>query len=326
MPPVQPVQDEAGSNQSVTRPFEDADMKETRLLLGMSAMEPLQVANFQAYTHPLIIALWVALSSAFVQVAGFWPKPEYGWYGYLAPIPAIAAMGYPILFVIDWIQRWNFEKALRRLLLSEDILDIKSYYDKPSLFRVLIWNGRPIGYVALDAAYPDEILTNLVDEEEKLGSTSSTDPKPTPAREKAAEILKERNAQRKKRKNNDPATHAVIRHLYVDSVYHRSGIQHELIRRAVNEVFGHTSPKQQKGSTVQEVFVRISSLEKEKAKVLHEAGFVPTKDRKVDVGSEPVSTRAPLWGLGLTLTGRALVGEKIEWWVLTRERWNKIAS
>ena len=206
--------------------------------------------------------------------------------------------------------------------MSEDILDIKSYYNDspPSRFWVLIWNSRPIGYIAVDVTHPDEPLANLVTEEEKLGSTSSSDPKSNPAREKAAEILSKRKVERTKaRRKGTSATHAVIRHFHVDRMYHDSGIQYDLIRTAISNAF--SAPNRPR---IDEVFVRVSSLENDKIKFWREVGFVPTRDRKVDVGSEPVTTPAPLWGMGLTLRGRALAGEEVGWWVLTRERWQKV--
>jgi len=322
---VNPPTAETSVGKPVIRPFREDDMKEMKLLLGMSAMEPLQTANYRAYTHPLILSIWIGLSSIFIRIIGWWHTQQFGWLGW---IPSSAAMGYPILFAIDCIQRFHFVEAFKRRLLSEDILDIESYYNDspPSQFWVLEWNNRPIGYIGVDATYPDETLTNIVNEEEKLGPIPSSDPKSNPAqKKKAAEILNNRRTERiKAREKPRSPTHAVIRHFHVDRMYHNSGIQYDLIQTAIGNAFTNSIPKTEKSGGIQEVFVRISSLEDDKLKFWREVGFVPTRDRKVDVGSEPVSTPAPLWGKGVTFKGRALAGETVEWWVLTKERWQKV--
>ena len=49
-----------------------------------------------------MIAVWIALSSVFVQYMGWWPKPDTGYFGYLKPVPAFASMAVPLMFLADW--------------------------------------------------------------------------------------------------------------------------------------------------------------------------------------------------------------------------------
>ena len=58
-----------------------------------------------AYMNPYVISAWLALSSIFVQVMGWWPRDNISmvpFFGYLRPLPAFAAIGVPILFLVDW--------------------------------------------------------------------------------------------------------------------------------------------------------------------------------------------------------------------------------
>jgi hypothetical protein len=57
--------------------------------------------------NPLPLAVWIGLSSIFVEVMNWWPKTHYGLLGYLSPLPAFAAMAFPILALIDWCVDWD---------------------------------------------------------------------------------------------------------------------------------------------------------------------------------------------------------------------------
>ena len=52
--------------------------------------------NSLAYRHPIIIAVWVALSSIFVQYI------KVGWSDTLKVVPLFAAMAVPVMFLVDW--------------------------------------------------------------------------------------------------------------------------------------------------------------------------------------------------------------------------------
>ena len=55
-----------------------------------------------ATTSPWLLAIWIALSSVFIQYCDWWPKQEHGYLGYLSPLPAFAAIAVPIMFFVDW--------------------------------------------------------------------------------------------------------------------------------------------------------------------------------------------------------------------------------
>ena len=52
--------------------------------------------------HPIILAIWVALSAVMVQYLKWWPKPQTGWFEYFKVVPAFAAMAVPVMFFVDW--------------------------------------------------------------------------------------------------------------------------------------------------------------------------------------------------------------------------------
>lgn len=103
------------------RAFEASDDKQVRFVIGKANLESLAIANRRgvsaislnhqflsfdccnlASVHPLTISLWVALSCIFVQFMQWWPDSEYGFWGYLSPLPAFGSMAIPIMFLIDW--------------------------------------------------------------------------------------------------------------------------------------------------------------------------------------------------------------------------------
>lgn len=55
--------------------------------------------------HPLTIAVWIVLSSIFVQYMDWLPRNDIGvipYLGYFTPLPAFGAIGVPVLFLVDW--------------------------------------------------------------------------------------------------------------------------------------------------------------------------------------------------------------------------------
>jgi len=56
----------------------------------------------KAYFHPITLSIWVALAAAFVRLMNWWPTDEYGFFGYLKPLPAFASTAVPILYFVDW--------------------------------------------------------------------------------------------------------------------------------------------------------------------------------------------------------------------------------
>ncbi|KAF8687596.1 hypothetical protein RHS03_09964, partial [Rhizoctonia solani] len=137
----------------VIRPFHPKDSKEVHMLVGMSAMEQLAIANRKSYSHPLLISLWILSASVIIQVFHLWPSDsEQGWIGYLSPVPPIAGTAVPFLFAMDWLHRPQFEEMLQLrikafakvALLSES----KPGSAKP-LLLVMEYKQTPIGCAAL---------------------------------------------------------------------------------------------------------------------------------------------------------------------------------
>lgn len=150
----------------------------------------------------------------------WWPKSEYGAFGFLSPLPAFGATSVPIMFIIDWyvklqidmpgrntsltIRRLNrpfFENFTQDILRQADMKNIKTYYTSVSAsgFWMLEYNDTFVGLIAVDA------------------SPASSPSKPT-----------------KKTGCSDTAT---IRHFFVEDQFRGSGIQSDLLVHAVRHAF-----------------------------------------------------------------------------------------
>ncbi|CAE6431960.1 unnamed protein product [Rhizoctonia solani] len=144
------------SNQApdiVIRPFDPKDTKEVQMLVGMSAMEQLAIANRKSYSHPLLISVWVVFASVIIQVFHLWPtSSQPGWLDYLSPLPPIAGTAVPILFAMDWLHRPHFEEMLKLRIKAFTKAafpsDPKSSSVKP-IFLVMEYKKIPIGCASL---------------------------------------------------------------------------------------------------------------------------------------------------------------------------------
>jgi len=186
------------------RRFQPSDEKDAQFIVAKAAMEPLAVANRRAYTHPLIIVVWLALSSGFNQYMEMWPTNNHGILGYLSPVPFLAATWVPIMFLIDWLHRPDFEAQARRLSHGQDMKDIMKYYSRSSSsgFWILEYGRILVGLVAVDAS-TDSLLNDTGTPKYTKGTASV----------------------------------ATIRHFYIDEIYRRSGIQADLLNHAVRLAF-----------------------------------------------------------------------------------------
>ncbi|KAI0669948.1 hypothetical protein C8Q78DRAFT_1154555 [Trametes maxima] len=198
------------------RSVQTADEKLVRFIVGKSEMEPIAVANRKMYANPLVLALWVGLSSVFVQYMNWWPKPEeHGFMGYLSPIPAFGSLSFVFMFGIDWLNRWGFEDRSAHVLRRPDLIDIPAYYSRSpsSGFWILEYGDRFVGMIALDASLDAE-----ADAQVELGT-----------------IKKDRTGQVKMSKGT--AKIATIRHFYVDEPYRLVGMQDDLLEHALEHAF-----------------------------------------------------------------------------------------
>ncbi|KAF8807453.1 hypothetical protein BYT27DRAFT_7241992 [Phlegmacium glaucopus] len=182
------------------RSYEAKDKKLVQFMIGKANFATLAVANQRVYTNPVTLAIWIALSSVFVQYMKWWPIPSLGWLGYLKPLPAFASMAVPIMFFVDWINRPYFENQTQEVLRSSDLHDIPAYYsNKPgSGFWLLEYGDRFVGLIAVDATNNESDDSSV---SEIKGKT------------------------------------ATIRHFFVDEAFRATNIQEDLLQHAVKHAF-----------------------------------------------------------------------------------------
>ncbi|KAH7333599.1 hypothetical protein B0J17DRAFT_721475 [Rhizoctonia solani] len=138
----------------IIRPFDSKkDTKEVQMLVGMSAMEQLAIANRKSYSHPLLISVWIVFASVIIQVFHLWPSDsEPGWLVYLSPLPPIAGAAVPVLFAMDWLHRPHFEEMLKFRIKSftkAALLSEPKSGPSKSLFLVMEYKKTPIGCAVL---------------------------------------------------------------------------------------------------------------------------------------------------------------------------------
>jgi len=220
------------------RPFDPSDQKFVLFLIGKSNMECLAVANRQAYSHPLTLSVWIAMSCIMIQIMHWWPNPSvHGNISYLRPLPAFACIAVPIMFLIDWINRPYFEKLTQDALHQPDIVDLNAYYARSSSsgFWILEYGVRFIGIIAVDAS---------------LDSSSN---EPTTTKKKKLPV-----------KRSSPT--ATIRHFFVEEEYRGADIQTDLLSYAVQHAF-------RSDDTVQRIKASDSPLAPYARKTLRSSGF-----------------------------------------------------
>ncbi|KAG6878397.1 hypothetical protein C0993_007579 [Termitomyces sp. T159_Od127] len=184
------------------RRFEPSDDKVVRFAIGKAAMESLAVANRRAYIHPLVIGAWALLSYAIVSFLNIWPTEKDGFIGYLRPVPMMAAATLPIMFLIDWLNRPEFEQATQEVLRGPDMIDMFAYYSRHPASGLWIceFGDLFVGLIALD-------------------------------------ITSEMVIRKGKKTFGKSPTSAMIRHFYVDEVYRSSGIQEDMLTHALRTAF-----------------------------------------------------------------------------------------
>lgn len=228
------------------RLYEASDDKRVRFSIGMASMEGLAVANRNAFFHPFTLSGWVALSCIMIQYLNWWPKPEYGFLGYLLPLPAFGCWGAVILYLMDWFNRPHFEDASLDLLRRPDVADIANYYRRSpsSGFFILEYAGNFVGLIAIDASKDSQSQDTLMDKG-KPSSSLKSKPKGT-------------------------SSVATIRHFYIEEPYRKAGIQKDLLAHAIQHAF-------KADNAVKEIKVTTSSLILYAQKCIHDAGFVLEK-------------------------------------------------
>ncbi|KAH7915808.1 hypothetical protein BJ138DRAFT_1122328 [Hygrophoropsis aurantiaca] len=218
------------------RPYRPSDEKLVKFILGKSTMEGLAVANQTAVFHPVTLSIWVALSCIMIQILDWWPKPQYGWLGNLAPLPAFGCWAMPVLYFIDWINRPFFDEAALNTLRRPDMVDIPIYYSRSpsSGFFILEYGDTFVGLIATDAS-----------EDSMSDKTVTT--------------------------NNHAASKATlrvatIRHFYVEEPFRKIKIQNDLLQHAIRHTF-------EGGTTVDSISATSSPLIEYIRISLQENGF-----------------------------------------------------
>ncbi|KAJ3507709.1 hypothetical protein NLJ89_g6151 [Agrocybe chaxingu] len=185
------------------RPYEPADKTLVQFMVSKANLQGLAVANNKVYTHPVTIAIWVALSSVFIHLMNWWPASLHGFMGYLKPIPAFASTAVPVMFFVDWINRPYFESLTQDVLRYTDMSDIPGYYSRSpaSGLWLLEFGNTFVGLIGMDASPPKKITG-----EQKVPHT------------------------------------ALVRHFHVEESFRRSNVQDDLLDYAVKHAF-NTDPK-----------------------------------------------------------------------------------
>ncbi|KAH7931025.1 hypothetical protein BV22DRAFT_1124432 [Leucogyrophana mollusca] len=227
------------------RLYRPSDDKLVRFTLGKAVMEGLAVANRRAAFHPLTLSIWVALSSIMVQLLDWWPKPSYGWLGYLAPLPAFGCWAMPTLYLVDWINRPYFDDTVMDTLRRPDIVDIPKYYARSpsSGFFILEYGDNFVGLIAIDA------------------SRDSTSTKTLTAKDSTRAGFQGMGTSRV----------ATIRHFYVEEPFRKTMIQNDLLQHAIQHAFAG-------GDTVQAINAVASPLVDYVQNSLRDNGFKHNKD------------------------------------------------
>ncbi|KAL0580400.1 hypothetical protein V5O48_001645 [Marasmius crinis-equi] len=189
------------------------DEKPMKFMIGKAKMEGLATANKKATIHIVTLSAWIALASLFTEYMKWWPNPERGILGYLRPLPAFACTLVPLIALIDWFNRPQFEDLAQETLKGPDIPDMLAHYGRSpaSGLFVLEFDGNPVGIAAVDASLDAETKTVAPPNKTRARGTSET---------------------------------AVLRHFYVDEPYRTVNIQNDLLQHALRHTFTAKSPPQ----------------------------------------------------------------------------------
>ncbi|KAM5535419.1 hypothetical protein V8D89_010941 [Ganoderma adspersum] len=226
------------------RPVAAPDQKFVKFLVGKACLEPITVANKNLYFHPLVLSAWVGLASVFAEYMNWWPKPEYGMYRYLSPIPAFGSLAIVFMFGIDWLNRWGFEDRSAHVLRRPDMVDIPTYYSRSpsSGFWVLQYGERFVGIIAVDASLDADSDDAVADKSFK--------------KDKSGKVALAKGT----------AKVATIRHFFVEEQYRPAGTEDDLLEFALRHAF--TSD-----AKVEAVRAYASPLEAYAGKSLRKHGF-----------------------------------------------------
>ncbi|KAI0348050.1 hypothetical protein BDW22DRAFT_1350191 [Trametopsis cervina] len=230
------------------RPYTREDDKLVRFTIGRACVDGLATANKTLYFHPIVISAWFALSCALLQYLQVWPEAGGPLWTWLKPLPIFAAIAVPLMSIIDWKNRPDFERRAENVLRRADLYQIEPYYSRSPSSGVWILEFGPkfVGLVCVDAS--QDSLS-----EETLKDADKDDKK---------------YLQNKWRKGTSNT--AVIRHYYVMEQYRETGITDDLLEYVIKQTFNNDK-------TVKSIRATESRLEKWTTKALQQQGFTIEK-------------------------------------------------
>ncbi|TDL17248.1 hypothetical protein BD410DRAFT_730308 [Rickenella mellea] len=227
-------------NASIRAYDKEEDDKVVRFMIGKSQMEPLAVANLRGTMSPVVLSVWFALSAVIIQFMGWWPSGGHGVWGYLTPLPPLAASAVPVMFFIDWLNRPYFEEQTRIVLARPDMVDARSYYTRSPASGLWLLDFGPkfVGLIALDASLDAQSDETFLD------------------RPRAGKVKWSKGTNKV----------ASIRHFFVEEVYRPSLVQDDLLKHALEQAFNANN-------NVQKVKASASPLTPYIGRSLRDAGF-----------------------------------------------------
>lgn len=122
----------------------------------------------------------------------------------------------------------------------------------------------------------------------------------------------------------DLPSHAVIRHFHVDRVYQQAGVQYDLARTVIGDVFSSSSDSnstKEKGQkqVLEKILVRVTSVQLEADTMWRRLGFKESSSAFTSTSSsEKPGKRSKV------SNSAVIFGEYETWLEMTRERWEKI--
>ncbi|KAJ7169933.1 hypothetical protein C8R46DRAFT_1090588 [Mycena filopes] len=109
--------------------IQDSDDTLVRFMCAKAIMVSLAAANRQSYRHPLVVVVWIGLSSILVEYMHWYPKPQHGFIGYLTPTkmrpPTILASPASGFWMVDYGERFV---GLIAIDASEETATIRHFY------------------------------------------------------------------------------------------------------------------------------------------------------------------------------------------------------
>lgn len=118
----------------------------------------------------------------------------------------------------------------------------------------------------------------------------------------------------------DLPSHAVIRHFHVDRVYQQAGVQYDLARTVIGDVFSSDSSNsnstKEKGQkqVLEKILVRVTSVQLEAETMWRRLGF--RESASTSSGKSAKKVKVP--------DSKVIFGEYETWLEMTRERWEKL--